>query len=338
MVLLRSGVWSPCHIGGAAAASRIRRLWNTYEPGTYCVPMRTLPRRLDATADDLDRGRDLAREIAGAVLGRDPGPLTTAASMSHYVYLGADIVVKLVDTDGHTRLDREVALASHLPPGLGARLLASGDTSAVRYACFARVPGTALVPGLPGVDAATAGRWAGQAVHLLGTLHDWKPAGDAERSLRESPVHEGFFSREAFEADIEYIAGAVPGELIDGLTAIAGRAPGQLKRDVPVHADGDWGNWLAGEPGITALLDFERARFGEPADDWILLALSSGPHLDLVLGVIAHDTGTGEKALRAACELRDAACTAQEIRATHSDERVRHLDGLVTGRRWWGGR
>src|SRR5687768_14035571 len=85
-----------------------------------------LPRRLDATDEDLSRGRGAAHTIAAAILGRDPGPMVTAASMSHYVYLGADVVVKIVDAGGHTRLDREIALAPHLPAGLGAPLLASG--------------------------------------------------------------------------------------------------------------------------------------------------------------------------------------------------------------------
>jgi len=41
---------------------------------------------------------------------------------------------------------------------------------------------------------------------------------------------------------------------------------------VPVHADCHWGNWLVHERTVTALLDFEWARFGEPADDWLFLA------------------------------------------------------------------
>jgi hypothetical protein len=41
---------------------------------------------------------------------------------------------------------------------------------------------------------------------------------------------------------------------------------------------------------VTALLDFEWARFGEPADDWFFLARFSGPHMEAVLDVIARAT------------------------------------------------
>jgi thiamine kinase-like enzyme len=59
----------------------------------------------------------------------------------------------------------------------------------------------------------------------------------------------------------------MPRHLLDGLTAIAERAPLRARSVVPVHADCHWGNWLACDQSVTALLDFEWARFGEPADD-----------------------------------------------------------------------
>ena len=93
---------------------------------------RPLPRRLDATQDDLSRARDAAHAIAAATLGHEPGPMATAASMSHYVYIGADVVVKLVDVDGHQRLELEIALASHLPPALGAHCWPAGATRRTR--------------------------------------------------------------------------------------------------------------------------------------------------------------------------------------------------------------
>lgn len=307
-----------------------------------------LPDRLQATDEDLRRSRETAHAVAAAVLGRDPGPLVTAASMSHYVAVGADVVVKIVDAAGHHRLDREVALAPHLPSGLGAPLLGSGRfrqrTCDVRYACFARVPGTSPGPGLPGVHAATARRWAEQAVARLTVLHSWTPTGDARQTLEASPVHEGFVSRAAFAADIARIAAAgLPRQLVDGLTAIAGRAPLLLRAEVPVHADCDWGNWLAHGHDVTALLDFERARFGAPADDWVLLAVTAGPHLGLVVDAIAAATGTAAEAVRSACELRDAAFIAEDIRsalerpgpAAWPAQRIRDLEGLVAGRRWW---
>jgi hypothetical protein len=67
----------------------------------------------------------LVREIATAALGRDPGPLTAVASDSHQVYVGPDVVVKVIDVTAHARLDREIALATDLPAGLTAPLLAS---------------------------------------------------------------------------------------------------------------------------------------------------------------------------------------------------------------------
>ena len=298
-----------------------------------------LPRRLEAADDDLERAGRAALAIAATVLGRAPGPMVTAASMSHYVFLGAEVVVKLVDAGGHTRLDREIALAPHLPPGLGAPLLThgrfQGESCDVRYACFARVPGASPGVGLPGVDAVTACRLAGRAVRLLDDLHTWIPRGDAERTLRESPVHEGFVGRAALLTEIERIEPVLPSRLVGGLLAIARRAPGRARADVPVHADGDWGNWLAHGDRVT-LLDFERARFGDPADDWILLALSSGPHRQIVLDVIARVTATSPVTLRADCALREAAFIVEEIGLAIEDpERVakgvRDLEGLVSG-------
>ena len=100
--------------------------------------------------------------IAGAALGRDPGPMASAESSSHYVFVSPDAVVKIIDAAGHSRLDREIALAPHLPTGLTAPLLGSGlsrlGTREVRYACYAHVPGTAPGMGMPGVDGVTARR------------------------------------------------------------------------------------------------------------------------------------------------------------------------------------
>jgi hypothetical protein len=293
---------------------------------------RPLPRRLDATDDDLRRARDAAHTIAAATLGRDPGPMVSAASMSHYVYIAADVVVKLVDVGGHNRLELEIALAPHLPSGLGAALLSSGhrrlDTCDVRYACFTRMPGARPGVDLPGVDAATARRWAEQAVRRLDDLHTWTPTGAAEQALKESPVHEGFTGRSALITEIDGVLAAdrdtvIPRPLIDGLTAIAENAPLYAEADVAVHADCDWGNWLA--------------------DDQALLAVTSGPHLALVVDVIAEQTASSPDTLRAECEIRDAAFIADDLR--HALElpdvppgmtrRVRDLEGLVIGRRWW---
>lgn len=308
-----------------------------------------LPRRIEATNDDLDRGREAAHTIAADALGHDPGPLTVAASLSHYVYLGADIVVKLVDATGHNRLNREITLASHLPPGLGAPLLASGHRQVgrcdVRYGCFTRMPGASPGVGLPTLDADTAKPLIEQAVTRLTDLHAWTPAGQAERTLRESPVFEGFNGRDALldEADRIAAAALLPRRLTDGLIAIAHSGPEHVQADVPVHADCDWGNWLAHERTITALLDFERARFGEPADDWVLLALTSRHHIDIVLDAIVTTTTTDPQALRAACELRHSAFLAEDIRFALErpqtppwlGQRIRGLEEVVIGRAWW---
>jgi len=69
--------------------------------------------------------------------------MTAAASMSHYVYLAADIVVKLIDAGGHDRLDMEIALAARLPAGLGAALLASGRRNGTEITAW-RTPGAPM--------------------------------------------------------------------------------------------------------------------------------------------------------------------------------------------------
>ena len=302
---------------------------------------------------DLRQASDAARAVAAAALGRDPGPMTTAESSSHYVYVGSDVVVKIIDADGHSRLDREMALAPHLPAGLTAPLLGSGlcrlGTREVRYACYARVRGTAPGIGLPGVDSVTARLLAEQAVQRLGGLHSWMPAGHAGQTLGGPLDHGGFVSRDALFAEVENLAaldrdGIVSRHLLDGLTAIAERAPLHARAVVPVHADCHWGNWLVYDRSVTALLDFEWARFGEPADDWFFLARFSGPHMETVLDVISGTTATSLETLRAECEVRDAAYLASDLRAAldhpgarapMAADRLRGLEELIDGRYWW---
>lgn len=301
---------------------------------------------------DLQWAHDAARAIAAAALGRDPGPMTAAQSSSHYVYVSPDVVVKVIDAAGHSRLNREIVLVPHLPAGLTAPLLGSGlfrlGTREVRYACYARVPGTAPGMGLPGVDAATARLLAEQAVQRLGRLHRWIPAGHAGQTLREPLDHGGFVSQAALLAEVENLAavdrdGIVPRPLLDGLTAIAERAPLRARATVPVHADCHWGNWLACDRSVTALLDFEWARFGEPIDDWFFLARFSGPHLAAVLDVIARATATSPQTLRAQCEVREASYLASDLRialdrpgapAPMAAARLHGLEELIVGRHW----
>jgi Phosphotransferase enzyme family len=294
-----------------------------------------------------------ARDIAAAVLGRDPGPLTAAESDSHHVYVGPDVVVKVIDAARHSRLDREIALAPQLPAGLAAPLLASGLWPAgapeVRYACYIRVRGTTPGMGMPGVNGATARLLAEQATQWLGELHRWVPAGGAEQTLREPPDDGGFVGRAALLAAIDNLAaidrgGVVSARLLSGLTAIAERAPLRAQAAVPVHADCHWGNWLACDQRVTALLDFEWARFGEPADDWFFLIRFSGEHREAVLDVVARATTIPGETLRAESEVREASYLVSDIRSglerpgappPATADRLAALDDLIIGRSWW---
>jgi hypothetical protein len=302
---------------------------------------------------DLRRAHNAARAIAVAALGHDTGPMSNAESSSHYVYVSPDAVVKIIDATDHSRLDREIALAPHLPPGLTAPLLDSGlyrlGTRDVRYACYSRVPGTAPGMGMLGVDGVTASLLAEEAVQRLDGLHSWMPAGQAEQTLRESLDHGGFVGQAALFAEVENVAaldrdGIVPRHLLDGLMAIAERAPLHAPAVVPVHADCHWGNWLVCDRRVTALLDFEWARFGDPVDDWVFLARFSGPHMETVLDVIASATTTSPETLRAECEVREASYLASDLRVAldHPDapgrtavDSLRDLEELIVGRSWW---
>jgi hypothetical protein len=279
--------------------------------------------------------------------------MTTAESLSHHVYVSSDVVVKIIDAGGHSRLNREIALAPYLPTGLTAPLLDSGlyrlGTRDVRYVCYARVSGTAPGMGMPGVDTLAARLLAEHAVQRLDRLHRWIPAGHAEQTLREPLEHGGFVGQAALFAEIENLAardrdGIVPRHLLDGLTAIAERAPLHARAVVPVHADCHWGNWLACDRNVTALLDFEWARFGDPVDDWFFLARFSGPHVETVLDVIVRATTTSLETLRAGCELREASYLASDLRIAleHPDalaqlaaDRLRELEELIVSRFWW---
>lgn len=302
---------------------------------------------------DLRQRSEVARTLAAATLGRDPGTVTSVQSDSHAVYMSDDVVVKIIDNGGHTRLDREIALAPYLPLGLAAPLLASGHhqlgTHVVRYACFARVTGTSPGMGMAGVDKVTARLLAEDAVQQLDELHKWIPTGIAEETLREPLDHGGFVSQEALLSGTEKLAslnrdGFIARQLLNGLTEIAKRAPMRAQVDVPIHADCHWGNWLTNDRNVTALLDFEWARFGEPVDDWFFLARFSGSHMETVLDVITRATKTSSETLRAGCEIREAAhltsdlCIALErpgVRARMALERLHGLEELITGRYWW---
>jgi aminoglycoside phosphotransferase (APT) family kinase protein len=279
--------------------------------------------------------------------------MATAESSSHHVYVSPDVVVKIIDAGGHSRLDREITLAPHLPARLTAPLLGSGlcrlGTRDVRYACYARVPGTAPGMGMPGVDSVTARLLAEQAVQRLGELQSWMPAGHAGQTLREPLDHGGFVSQAALFAEVENLAAhdrdaIMPRHLLDGLTAIAERAPPHAQTAVPVHADCHWGNWLACGRSVTALLDFEWDRFGEPADDWFFLARFSGPHTETVPDVIARATAISPETLRAQCEVREASHLASDLRvalehhnapAGMAADRLGALEELIVGHYWW---
>jgi aminoglycoside phosphotransferase (APT) family kinase protein len=276
------------------------------------------------------------RTIAAAALGRDPGPLTKADSRSNQVYLGADVVVKL--NDRHTRLSREVALTPHLPAGITAPLLASGQQDDVRYACYTRLPGSP--PSMDAIDTKTARTLAAQAIDKLDRLHDWTPPAEAVPTLREYLDHGGFTSRESLQQEIDRLRDKVPQHLVDGLNAIAKDAPERAKTTVPVHADCFWDNWLANGDTVTALLDFEWARFGDPMDDWFFLIRFSGPHLAGVLDLVAETTSTPKDVLRTECAAREAHFLAYDLRYALEQEpamvagRLRDLEELIVGRHW----
>lgn len=292
------------------------------------------------------RPRD-ARAIVEAALGGDPGPLTRAKSLSpNQVFVGKDVVVKLIHADGHSGLNREIALAPMLPAGITAPLLASGEYEDLRYACFMRMPGEPPGLHLPNTDAATARTLAGQAVERLDRLHAWQP--DSTETLTEELEHGGFTGREAFQKEIERLEqadqdGVVPAHLIKGLKEIAERAPDRVEAAVPVHGDCDWANWLAHGDTVTALLDFELARLAEPTEDWFFLIRFSGPHMTAVLDVVTGHTAIREDELRAACEVREANYVTSDVPRRLEGRNagvgsIADLAELIDGRYWWSGR
>lgn len=108
-----------------------------------------------------------------------------------------------------------------------------------------------------------------------------------------------------------------------------------------MHADCHWANWLVDDDHVTALLDFEWARLGEPVDDWFFLIRFSGPHMAAVLDVVAKTTGVPEDELRAGCEVREAAYLASDVRlALEGDPQagigsIGDLERLIVDRYWW---
>ena len=297
--------------------------------------------------EDLVIGILDARTIVEAALGRDAGPLVRVNSLSHRVFVGEDVVVKIIHAGGHARLNREIALAPMLPAGITAPLLANGEYEGLRYACFTRVPGESPGLHLPNTDAATARKLAEQAVERLEQLHAWQP--ESTEILTEDLDHGGFTGREAFQEEIERLeradrGGVVPAHIIKGLKAIAERAPDRVDSVAPVHADCDWANWLAHGDTVTALLDFEWARLAEPVEDWFFLIRFSGPHMAAVLDVVTEQTAIPEEELRAACEVREANYVTSDVRLRlEGDPRagvgnIADLTELIDGRYWWKGR
>jgi hypothetical protein len=298
-------------------------------------------------AEGLVVAPNVARSIAEAALSGDPGPLTRAWSRSaNQVFVGEDVVVKIIHADGNSGLNREITLAPMLPAGITAPLLASGEHEDMRFACFTRMPGESPGVHLPNTDAATATKLAAQAIERLERLHAWQP--DSTDTLTEELHHGGFTGREAFQKEIERLeqadeGGVVPAHLIKGLKEIAGRAPDRVEAAIPVHGDCDWDNWLAQGDTITALLDFESARLAEPTDDWFFLIRFSGPHMAAVLDVVTEHTNIPEDELRAACEVREASYVTSDVRLRLEGFNVgvgsvSDLVELIDGRHWWSGR
>ena len=296
--------------------------------------------------EDLVIEPHVARSIVETVLGGDPGPLTRAESMSaNQVFLGEDVVVKIIHVDAYSGLHREIALAPMLPAGITAPLLASGEHEDLRYACFTRMPGASPGLDLPHTDAGTARSLAAQAVERLDRLHAWQPDPDSTETLTKELYHGGFTGREAFQDEIERLAqvdqdGVVPAHLIKGLKEIAEHAPDRVEAAVPVHGDCDWENWLADGDTITALLDFESARLAEPTDDWFFLIGTGGPHMAAVLDIVTEHTAVPEDELRAACEVRHANYVISDVRLRLQGFNVgvgsvSNLVEIIDGRYWW---
>jgi len=295
--------------------------------------------------------REMAESIVETELGRFAGPLIPVESQSSRVFVGRDVVVKLAE---HSRLDREIRLVGHLPPGLTPELLAGGarsfDGRSVQFACYRRAPGVTPGAGLPGVDVATARSLAEQAMERLAVLHRWRPPDDVAEILRQPLDHGGFTTRDELLGLVEQLVAAdrhrvVDRALVHGLVSVAEGAPRAARTDVPVHADCYWENWLASDGDLTALLDFEWARFGDPLDDYFFLVSFSGEHEAAVMDVVAEAAGISGATLRRECEVRQATFLVSDILlALTGDEanlpgqlltrRLASLDQLVTGRRW----
>ena len=296
-------------------------------------------------AEGLVVGFGDARAIVEMALGCDPGPLTRAKSVpNNQVFVGEDVVVKVVHADGHSGLHREIALVPMLPAGITVPLLASGEYKDLRYACFIRMPGESPGLHLPNTDAATARKLAEQAVERLERLHTWQP--DSTETLTEELDHGGFTGREAFQQEIERLEradrdGVVPAHIIKGLKEIAERAPDRAEASIPVHGDCDWANWLAQGETVTALLDFEWARLAEPTEDWFFLIRFSGPHMAAVLDVVTEHTAIPEDELRDACEVREASYVTSDVRLRLEGKpnagvgSIADLTELIDGRFWW---
>lgn len=302
---------------------------------------------------DVERARAAARSIGEGALGADPGRMDQVPSASHQVFVGSAVVVKIIAATEHTRLDREVAVARDLPVGLSAPVLAHGryriGGEDLRYACLARVPGASPGMGLAGVDRPTALGWAHQAVQQLQRLHDWVPTEPTAAIVAEPLEHGGFVSRSQLLEELQAVRILDREQIMarpvrDVLVAIADRAPERAEQVVPVHADCHWGNWLVHGKSVTALLDFEWARFGEPAEDWMFLSRFSGLHRQTVLTVVAEVTGTSLATLRAACEVREVAYLISDLRlklqdphrmTPPTDRNIGELEEITLDRSWW---
>jgi len=137
------------------------------------------------------------------------------------------------------------------------------------------------------------------------------------------------------------VLGGVPRHQLDSLAVIAENAPEPARTTVPVHADCYWDNWLADGDTLTALLDFEWARFGDPLDDWFFLVKFSGPHMPAVLDLVADATSIPKDVLRTEFETRSAMFLVSDLRIAleHNPKmaagNIRDLEELIVGRYWW---
>lgn len=278
-----------------ATTAEIARLAGAYNLASGRVPI------IDGTPHwpwDEPVAHQRLEHVAGLLGISLTGDESLIDSGSNDAWLLGDRVVRICWRGDIDRLLRESMLAEVLPSTIPhASLDDYGRDDTLSWAVSPRVAGISLADLWATSPEDRLRDLTRQSAAIMRALHRWSPPGDLVtvlRQARRSPGADALtvvgalgapteFNHQQTMVDFLRNTSYVDGALLDAVSARIQAAQAALvpllQMDVLVHGDFTPGNMLVDNGEVTALLDFEYARFAPATDDlampWIWIGQQS---------------------------------------------------------------